>query len=316
MRRQGPRRLLLGVVMLSVASSGCGSGHSVAASGSTAARSIQHDGGSSKVPTDPKRVVTVDNSAASAALSLGVTPKGSTYFSSTSGTTKVAGIADVGLEESPNLEAIAALKPDLILGGWPSGLYDKLSAIAPTVEIGYDEQKGGLDWMRALELYARALGKESKASDLLAQYRAGVARAQRDWDLVSTKPTVSILRPGNGHVSQYLSGTFSGSIVYDDVGFAPPPTAPKVAWQRLSLEHLPDLDADHVVVWDYTSKPGNESKDAAGMSALLGNPLWERMTGTKVGHLIRGSNAWYGMSYTSAMQLLKELDDAAPRGPR
>ena len=68
----------------------------------------------------------------------------------------------------PDLEAITALKPDLILGSKfrQEKFYDELSAIAPTVFT----EKVGITWKENLLLDGKALGREQQAKDLLATY--------------------------------------------------------------------------------------------------------------------------------------------------
>ncbi|MEK8106779.1 ABC transporter substrate-binding protein [Micromonospora sp. M12] len=130
--------------------------------------------GTTKVPAEPKRVVVLDTDKIDTALSLGITPVGAatageakswpTYF----GADKLAGIKEVGVLTEPDLEAINALKPDLILGSKfrQEKFYDELAAIAPTVFT----DKVGITWKDNLLLDGRALGREQQAKDLLATY--------------------------------------------------------------------------------------------------------------------------------------------------
>ena len=63
------------------------------------------------------------------------------------------------------MEAIAALKPDLIIGNKmrQEKVYDQLSAIAPTV---FSETLRG-DWKENFKLYAKALNQEEKGNEVL-----------------------------------------------------------------------------------------------------------------------------------------------------
>ena len=74
-----------------------------------------------------------------------------------------------GCCNEPDLEAITALKPDLILGSKfrQEKFYDELSAIAPTVFT----EKVGITWKENFLLDGQALGKEQQAKDLLAGVR-------------------------------------------------------------------------------------------------------------------------------------------------
>ena len=72
----------------------------------------------------------------------------------------------VGLESEVNLEAIAALQPDLIIGNKmrQEAIYEQLSAIAPTV---FAEDLRG-NWKHNFELYAKAVNKEDKGKEVIA----------------------------------------------------------------------------------------------------------------------------------------------------
>ncbi|MGH3565652.1 MAG: ABC transporter substrate-binding protein [Pseudonocardia sp.] len=110
--------------------------------GASGSRPITHAMGTTTVPTDPQRVVVLDIQELDVALSLGVIPVGATRTtvaealpSFLAGKAPAAKIVTVGTIAEPNLEAIAALQPDLILSSKfrHEDIYPQLSAIAPTV---------------------------------------------------------------------------------------------------------------------------------------------------------------------------------------
>lgn len=79
-----------------------------------------HDQGETEVPAQPQRVVVLDTPHLDTALSLGVTPVGSVQSSVDEGLPaylgdRTEGIEIVGTIEEPDLEAVPALEPDLIL---------------------------------------------------------------------------------------------------------------------------------------------------------------------------------------------------------
>ena len=109
-----------------VALTGCGGTGEVAdaeASVATEAafpRTVEHAMGATDIPARPERVVVLDTGELDSVLSLGVTPVGAvtTAVSQAFLSYLAEGAADVevvGTIAEPNLEAIAALQPDLIL---------------------------------------------------------------------------------------------------------------------------------------------------------------------------------------------------------
>src|SRR5690606_15124405 len=97
------------------------SGSPSSASASRAERTVNTAMGEVKVQGNPKRVVVLDTDSLDSAITLGVVPVGATTvadgepFSTYLPKEKLKDIKPVGLIGEPNLEAIAALKPDLIL---------------------------------------------------------------------------------------------------------------------------------------------------------------------------------------------------------
>src|SRR5688500_8537336 len=94
-----------------------------AAPASAESRTVQHALGETVIEGTPERVVVLDTGELDAALALGVTPVGSVrtdvsdelpaYIQDAG--VDPADIENVGTIAEPNLEAIAALDPDLIL---------------------------------------------------------------------------------------------------------------------------------------------------------------------------------------------------------
>lgn len=77
----------------------------------------------------------------------------------------------IGDPYEPNLEALAAQDPDLIIGDEFLGeeLYKKLSIIAPTVAVTYINNGG---WRERFPKLADALGKADLVADIDAEYPA------------------------------------------------------------------------------------------------------------------------------------------------
>lgn len=126
-----------------------------------------------QAPADPKRVVVLTNEGTEALLELGIKPVGA--VKSWTGDPwyhhikdEMKDVKEVGLEGEPNIEAIAELKPDLIIGNKMrhEKIYDKLEKIAPTV---FSETLRG-EWKDNFSLYAKAVNKEEKGKEILEDF--------------------------------------------------------------------------------------------------------------------------------------------------
>ncbi|WP_395824470.1 ABC transporter substrate-binding protein [Elstera sp.] len=157
----------------------------------------------------PNRIVTLEFMATESVLALGVTPIGAAdsagYRGWVSGQPLPTRVTDVGTRQEPSLEAIASLKPDLIIG--PAmrlkPIEARLQSLATTVLLeGYpkDPAANQLDFMlsefrRIGEILGRAEAAEKVIQQLdssLAAHRVHLAVAGRSGAVL---------------VAQYLPGT-------------------------------------------------------------------------------------------------------------
>src|SRR5947209_7720336 len=128
--------MLAAVLALSACGTGTTPPGGEAAGGPT--RTVKHAMGETKVPDKPQRVVVLDTDKLDTLASLGLKPVGAAAPAEKMRFPAYLGVTDlkaVGTLQEPDLDAIRALKPDLILGSKfrQEKLYDELSTIAPTV---------------------------------------------------------------------------------------------------------------------------------------------------------------------------------------
>lgn len=274
---------------------GCGSGaneepapEGTGSGGGAFPRTVAHDMGETEIPSEPRTIVALDQAYVDAAFSLDTPIAGYTTFGGVTELPAYLGGArqtlgaeaqPVGELSEPNLEAIAALQPDLIVSATVrhEQLYDELSGIAPTVF----SETIGLPWKDNVRLLAEAVGKEELADRRVAAYEQ---RARAVGDAIREKlgrnPTVSVLRfVGGGPARLYYESSFIGTVLRD-AGLARPPSQDVVDPEEIALEISPerllDADADHIFVTTYADPSGAGQQDA---QRFRSNPLWEQLTG-------------------------------------
>ncbi|PGH45655.1 ABC transporter substrate-binding protein [Micromonospora sp. WMMA1996] len=302
---------LTAALALGVGLTACGESDPVAGTGSGETREITHAMGTTKVPTEPKRVVVLDTDKIDTALSLGVTPVGAatageakswpTYF----GADKLAGIKEVGVLTEPDLEAINALKPDLILGSKfrQEKFYDELSAIAPTVFT----ERVGITWKENFLLDGQALGREQQAKDLLATYEK---RAKDFGATLGDAPSrkISIVRFIPGNIRVYGPDSFSG-IVVGDTGLGRPQRQllegkEDRRFDLVSAERVNEVDGDVVFVTAYGEKA------AAEQAKVTTGSLWQGLSAVKAGkaHVVSDEVWMTGIGVGAANKILDDLE--------
>ena len=182
--------------------------------------SVEHAMGTTELPATPKRVVILTNEGTEALLALGVKPVGAVmswdqdpWYEHISA--EMEGVEVVGDEMEVNIEKIAELKPDLIIGNKvrQEALYDQLKAIAPTV---FSEDLAG-DWKINFELYAKALNLDEKGQEVMAEYDNKVEKLKATLgDKVNQE--ISVVRFSSRPTRIYYTDSFSG-VVFNQLGF-------------------------------------------------------------------------------------------------
>lgn len=307
------RRLAAAAVAASLALTACGGTPDAAAPSEAAAsdaafpRTVEHAMGETEIPVRPERVVVLDTGELDSALSLGVVPVGAVTADVSAGFLSylAEGAADVervGTISEPNLEAIAAQRPDLILSNKVrhEEIYGQLSQIAPTVFAG----KVGAVWKDNLLLAGEALGLEDEAANALGEYQTAAAALGRTiGDPAGT--TVSALRFVEGTIRVYTGASFIGTVL-SDVGLdqleLPVEQVPTFA--ELSAEELTLADADVVLYSSYGPVEGS------GESAALAGPLWPRLGAVEAGtaYAVEDDVFFTGIGLTAATLIIEHLE--------
>ena len=279
-----------------------------------AVRVVEHTFGETKIPMNPQRVVVLA-AGLDTVLSLGVNPVGSTqvpgkyvrgddYLNN-----RLGRIESVGHPDTPNLETIAALEPDLILGakGWSSqNNYRLLSQIAPTV-IAEVETSG--DWKELLNKYAEALGKTVKAEQILADYHARIEDFQAQMGDRLRTTEVSLVRVLQNGLSIYLEDTSCGAIVAD-AGLPRPPyqTNPRNSFSmEIGRETYYKADGDVIFVWAFAGNPEVAKEEQSALKQLKADPLWLGLNAVRQDAVYEVSDYWPNMGPIAANLVLDDL---------
>ena len=296
---------------------GCGSNNSSssdskkdAGSDTQSTYSVNHAMGTTKIPNNPKRIVALTNESTEALLAMGITPVGA--VKSWEGDPWYPHIADkmknvkvVGEESQVNLEAIAKLHPDLIIGNKmrQEKIYKQLSAIAPTV---FSETLRG-DWKENFKLYSKAVNKEDKGKEVLQSYDDHVAKLHDKLGDQVNK-TISLVRFMPADIRIYHKDTFA-VIILDQLGFKRPANQDKndFAAKHVTKEMIPKMDGDVIFYFAYETGDGEASK---AETEWTNDPLWKNLSAVKNGHAYEVSDAIWNTSggVISANMVLDDIN--------
>ncbi|QMV01601.1 ABC transporter substrate-binding protein [Devosia sp. D6-9] len=256
------------------------------------AREVTHAMGVTEVPDAPKRVVILTNEGTEALLHLGVVPVGAAQ--SWDGNpwydhlkAQLAETTALGTESAINLELIAALEPDLILGTKvrQEKIYDQLSAIAPTV---FTETIGG-EWQGNYQFYADTLGLSDKGKADLAAF-ADKTNRLRDALGDQVNDQISLIRFSPGRTRIYYRNTFAG-VILDQVGFKRPPAQDKMEFaDQVTKERIPEMGGDRIY---YFSADDDNDEARVNLSEWIEDPLWLSLDAVKAGKAFRVSELFW-----------------------
>ncbi|MEM7343009.1 MAG: ABC transporter substrate-binding protein [Chloroflexota bacterium] len=253
-----------------------------ASDSSTETRTITHAMGETEVPTNPQRVVTLDAFFTLTPLvELGVPVVGSMSLGEDDpypGLTAAeqANITSVGGFEV-NLEAVAALNPDLIIGvDFVAPPYEALSQIAPTVVIATS-----FDWQAQHRTLAQIVGKEAEAEAGIAEYEARVAALRNALPDI----TATVMTLHNEAVLPMGPGAWAPVKVLDSAGVGRPENEvsddPAAWFLPLSKELWPELGGD--VLFYTAGYPGMDEATAELVAEQLENPIWQQIPAVQNG---------------------------------
>ncbi|TCP11133.1 iron complex transport system substrate-binding protein [Crenobacter luteus] len=279
------------------------------------------------LPAAPKRVVVLEYMLAEAMAALDITPVGMVdphFYPLWIGydTPRFARTVYVGSRQQPNLEAIARLEPDLIVGVTfrHAPLFDAFARIAPTVLVEFNSPRPAdnqLDHALAVfealaavthrEARARAVRRELDAA--LERNRARIARAG-----LSGRQLVVLQELGlQDRYWAYTPNSMAGGIARR-LGLSSWPSRPgKEGTATVSSRDLLALASANVVL---VSTTGPE----VSLSTKLSSPVWRHVPARRAGRVaMMERNIWGFGGPKSAIAYADAITDALlsmPRAPR
>ncbi len=274
-----------------------------------ATRKISTVKGEVEIPVHPQRVVALYYHHQ--LLALGLKPVGANltwWGGSPYLTEQEQGIVDVG--GPPSLEAVSALKPDLIImNDNNSEDYEQWSKIAPAVLIPYDPQRNVYE---DAKLVADIIGKSDIADTLLATFEEKSAAARASMEgVVKPGAKAAIIRiEGKGGQFGAFGANYGrgGWPIYEGLKLQMVPKIKeemekqgKGLLQELSFELLPEYvgDADYIFVSD----------EGESLETIKDNPLWNSLPAVKNGQVIELEKASY--FYFDPISIEGQLDSIA-----
>lgn len=257
-------RTIVGVALAALVAGACSPSQSTPASStgpmSTAATETRMvtdaSGQEVALPLEPTRVVTLSEPTTDNALALGITPVGAVSGRGQSGVAayladRAGDVPILGSVGTPNLEAVGAAHPDLILvdgTSVKSDDTDTLNALKQIAPVFYTARSGD-DWRETFTRTADALGVTDEASTKLADFDAHVAAvSSRLNDGGYLDQTYSVVRWQGGSAGLILKELPAGQAL-SALGMKRPANQDRNGEghsEPVSLENIDQIDADWI----------------------------------------------------------------------
>lgn len=282
---------------------------------------LQHKYGSTTITSEPKRIVTVGLTDQDAVLALGKVPVGTTewlggypgaigpWAKDKLGDAKLPTVLkDTGT--GPQVEKIAALKPDVILalyGGLTKAQYDSLSKFAPVVAHPKQYNDYGIPWQELTQKVGLVLGKANEAVKVITETEAKIAE---------------VAKPEFKNASAVMATPYEGMFVFGsqdprsrllgNLGFKLPTGLDKAIGDQFGAnisKERTDLLDQQAIVWIV----GDVAKDSA---KLHKDPSYRDLKVVKEGREVfihETSDYGHATSFVSALSLPYVVERLAPQ---
>ncbi|MEW4427423.1 ABC transporter substrate-binding protein [Paenibacillus pabuli] len=197
----------------------------------------------------------------------------------------------MGIARTPDFEAILDAGPDLIIAPdwWSKKDYDQLSQIAPTVLLPEHN-----DWRDELRGIAAILGKEEQAEQVIQTLEQHEKQGAETLHNLIGDETVLYIRVMEKEIILHGENIDRGRFVHKQLGLQPLPNFPESETaMSVSLEVLPEYDADHLIVQldDETNKEIKSKFDE-----MLTTSLWKNLKAVKNDHVYMvGGKEWFNL---------------------
>ncbi|MEM1333858.1 MAG: ABC transporter substrate-binding protein [Actinomycetota bacterium] len=270
------------------------------ADGVTYPRTLEHSLGTTVLEEPPVLILPLFGELlGEKLLALGIEPVGALpYMSALPATSDTYGlealydVEPIGSGFEPNLEAIAALRPDLIISDdtFFASLYEPLSEIAPTFTLDLFSD----DWKSDFLVIADVVGETERAEEVIAEYDARVAELAPEVEARFGGQTVALVQQslpdggtGDGGVDGariYGADTNPGRFLADlgiEVWDPEDPGGSEIApsTYAVSFEIIPTIDADAIIYLI-------EDSFMATREVVEDDPLWNATPAAAAGDFV------------------------------
>lgn len=229
-------------------------------------------------------------------------------------------IVDLGSHREPNLEAMVAVQPDLIINGQRFQQYqediEKLNPGVPVVTLDVREGEPlDQELKRQTEQLGKMFGKEAEAQQVIADFDAALERAKAAYDGTSTVMAVNVSGGEIGYVAPTIGRTYGP--IFDLLSLKPALEVSDASSNHegddISVEAIAQSNPDWIFVLDRDG--GTAAADEEGYTpatdVIAGNEALKNVTAVKDGQLVFApADTYTNENIITYTEILNDIADA------
>ena len=209
-------------------------------------------------------------------------------------------VADVGLHRDPNLEALVAAEPDLIISGQRFTKYDsQIKELAPDVPmINLEPRKDrpfNEELIRQVTDLGKVFNKQTEAQKLVDDFNASIERAKKAYDGSSTVMAVDVSGGNIGYVAPSKGRTWGP--VFDILGLKPAleveGATDSHTGDDISVEAIAEANPAWIFVLDRDAAITKDGSNTPAETVISGNAVLSNVTALQKNQVVYAPNDTY-----------------------
>ena len=233
-------------------------------------------------------------------------------------------VADVGMHRDPNLEALVAAEPDLIISGQRFSKFDaQIKELAPDVPLINLEPRDGKPFneelIREVTTLGEIFGKQDEAKKLVDDFNASIERAKKAYDGSSTVMAVDVSGGNIGYVAPGKGRTWGP--VFDLLGLKPAleveGATDSHTGDDISVEAIAEANPAWIFVLDRDAAITKDGSNTPAETVITGNAALQNVAALQNKHVVYAPNDTYTnesiITYTEIFNSIADAFEAAKK---
>ena len=233
-------------------------------------------------------------------------------------------VADVGIHRDPNLEALVAAEPDLIISGQRFSKFDaQIKELAPDVPLINLEPREGKPFneelIREVTELGEIFGKQDEAKKLVDDFNASIERAKKAYDGSSSVMAVDVSGGNIGYVAPSKGRTWGP--VFDILGLKPAleveGSTDSHTGDDISVEAIAEANPAWIFVLDRDAAITKDGSNTPAETVISGNAVLSGVTALQKNQVVYAPNDTYTnesiITYTKIFNSIADSFEAAKK---